>query len=114
MKSAFVVVAMVLAGEMCSKKFAPEPAASTPVPSVAATAPVAAAATTAPAAAAAKQAPDPPSGASGPCWQLAHKCAKCPAGAVQTACRAALTAGTADARACANALADKDITAQCK
>jgi hypothetical protein len=53
-----------------------------------------------------------PSG-SGPCALLAQKCAKCPPGIPKMACQGAVTAGALDPVACTNALADKDIKAQC-
>jgi hypothetical protein len=49
----------------------------------------------------------------GPCAVLAQKCAKCPSGVAKMACQGALAAGTLDQSACTNALADKDIRAQC-
>ena len=53
--------------------------------------------------------------AAGVCAQLQAKCVKCPAGtAVHSACNVALNAGKIDQTACKNALADKDINAQCK
>lgn len=57
--------------------------------------------------------PTPPAPAAA-CTELAQKCKKCPAGATQTACNFAVSAGALDPRACANALADKDISSQCK
>jgi hypothetical protein len=55
----------------------------------------------------------PPSSATGPCAVLAQKCGRCPPGVAKMACQGALTAGALDPSACTNALADKDIKAQC-
>jgi hypothetical protein len=55
----------------------------------------------------------PPAPGAGPCALLAQKCAKCPPGIAKMACQGALAAGNLDPSACTNALADKDIKAQC-
>ena len=57
--------------------------------------------------------PTPSQPAAGSCAELAQKCRKCPPGAVATACNFAVAAGQLDVHACANALSDKDIKAQC-
>ncbi len=51
--------------------------------------------------------------AQGDCAQLAATCARCPAGAILTACNAALTAGSIDPVACRDGLRDRDIQARC-
>jgi hypothetical protein len=57
--------------------------------------------------------PTPSQPAAGSCAELAQKCRRCPPGAVATACNFAVAAGQLDVHACANALSDKDIKAQC-
>jgi hypothetical protein len=57
--------------------------------------------------------PTPTPSGGNPCADLAKKCTKCPAGAVQMACNGALTAGSLDPRACTNALNDANIKSQC-
>jgi hypothetical protein len=69
----------------------------------------AASAAPAPAAPSAAAPPSP----TGPCAALAQKCNKCPPGVAKMACQGALAAGALDPSACTNALADKDIKAQC-
>jgi hypothetical protein len=68
-------------------------------------------------AASAAPSPSPPTGpvapATGPCATLAQKCARCSPGIAKMACQGALAAGALDPSACTNALADKDIKAQC-
>ena len=57
--------------------------------------------------------PTPPPAGTGPCADLAKKCAKCPAGAVALACQGALAAGAVNPTACTTALNDANIKGQC-